>query len=154
MNLRTSAALALLLSLLSCGPMNERPNAAASSDAPAAGALGNTILSKEKKFYVYIGDATTSSGAFSSQPELGENSYTVRFVHTEHLIFPSLDAKVTATYEMPTMPEMGSETAIGIRQSDGSFTLNLFYSMPGKWQITTRFEDGGIADEHSFEISL
>lgn len=153
MALRTGALLAVLFSLLSCGPMNERP-AADFSNGPSAGALGDTTLSKENKFYIYIGGSTNASGALSRQPELGENTYTVRFVHTDHLVFPGLDARVTAAYEMPTMPDMGSETAIGIRRSDGSFILNLFYSMPGTWKVTIRFEDGEIADEHTFEILL
>lgn len=150
-----TAVFASIAILASCGPVNTEPKPSNLNDSSGPVASGATKISKGSHFYVYT--ARKGSGNLlsnSSDGEVGDNEYVVRFAHCEDLQFPSNDATINVTYWMPDMPDMGKSEAAGIRQPDGSFLITLFYSMPGRWEITLKIKNGSMQDEHVFETKI
>lgn len=155
---RILAILGAALLVSSCGPMNGQKKsgggtAGDSVSNPAAG-TGATRLSTESRFYVYAGLSGSNSDAAAAAPALGDNTYVMRIAHSNDLHPPSNDAVVRVTYGMPDMPAMGTSEALAARQSDGSFSATLFYSMAGRWRVTVSLRDADSQDEYVFETTL
>ena len=151
-----SAAVIAVASLLlfACGPMNGPPPVT-SSQLSEIKSAGKTAVSKENHYYVFTSAATMqASTELHSQGGAGEYTYVVRFVHTADLHLPSANAKVTAEYYMPSMPEMGTETEAASRQSDGAFSVKLIIPHGGLWEIKLTLEDGDIRDEYVFQVAF
>ena len=148
-----SYACGVLLFLTSCGPMNNAPKQDVGNNPPAK-LIGNTNISKNSQFYVSALLIGVPGTAAPKVAQLGDNSYRVRFVHSEDLQPPATNAKVTFVYWMPDMPDMGTTTEPGVRGDDGSYTAKLFFGMAGKWQVTVTMEDGSVKDQHVFETQL
>ncbi len=153
---RIFAILGAALVISSCGPMNgqKKSGGATAGDSvsgPTAG-TGATRLSTESRFYVYAGLSSSTSDA--ATPVLGDNTYVMRIAHSSDLHPPSSDAVVRVTYGMPDMPAMGTSEVAAARQSDGSFSVTLFYAMAGRWRVTVSLQDADSQDEYVFETTL
>ena len=133
--------------LMSCGPMNAPPK-----NSPD-GSLGVTQISKNSQFMVHV-SLNSTSGESTSSPSLGENNYLFHLVYARNFSACSSDARLSVTYWMPEMLEMGkSEEAITL-QPDGSYTTTLFFSMSGRWQVTISIKDNNVEDEYTFETDV
>ncbi len=135
----------LVLAFTGCGPMNTQPKSIGAQSNQTAEA---SKLSKNSLFYAYLSQTNGNSAA------LGDNEYSTRLVYSKNLSNLSQNAKVTFSYSMPAMPDMGKSEAQGIRQSDGSYIATLFYSMSGRWEVILKIEDNEIQDEYQFDVAL
>ena len=67
---------------------------------------------------------------------------------------PSGAAKISVSYWMPDMPDMGRSEEVALLQNDHSFSTTLFFSMSGRRQITLKITDGDDSDEYTFDLSV
>lgn len=143
----------MLLSFLfvSCGKINSEPKTTEpqptqqnQTDKPT---LPSTTT-KDNKLYIY------SSLASGKDPIIGDNEYNLRAVLSSDLKSLSADAKVIFSYSMPAMPEMGKVDEAAVKQTDGTYTAKLFYSMPGSWEVIIKIEDKELKDEYTFNVKL
>ncbi len=142
---------AILLS--ACGPMNGERKA-----GPATGTSGSSLnsvnISKNRAFFVYSTLQSSTGPSASDAPQVGNNVFLLRCVHATDLRSPSEQATLRVTYWMPDHPAMGTSDAVASRQTDGTYRVTLFFSMPGRWQMTVGLTDGSTQDEYVFEATL
>ncbi len=127
--------------------MNKTFEALDSNTSPFVKPGESKNLSKNAQFYIY-------TSLSHSQPVLGDNEVTMRFVYANTLLSLSNKAKTTVVYSMPEMPQMGEVEENATLQPDGTFLATLFFSMAGRWHIVLKIEDGSVQDEYAFEIDL
>ena len=135
----------LSLIFIGCGPMNTQPK---NTKIQTNQSSESSKLSKNNQFYTYLVKTNGSAAA------LGDNEYSSRLVYSKDLKNLSPNAKVTFSYSMPAMPDMGKFEAPGILQIDGSYKVTLFYSMAGDWEIILKIEDNATQDEYQFDVTL
>ncbi|MGK5086969.1 FixH family protein [Bdellovibrionota bacterium FG-2] len=140
---------------MGCGPMNQEKKTDSSN--PVIGIQDSTsqskISSKNNTFLVYT-SLQSSNGSATTSAEVGDNVYLIRCVHADNLSGVSEQMKIDVTYEMPEMPDMGTDTAAAIRQSDGTYLVSLFFGMSGLWHMTVKLQDGSSQDEYVFETKI
>lgn len=151
------SAIFLSAASLSCGPMNRAKKGESTSGT--ATSLQGVNSSKQNLFLVYaalksVSPAGESHSTISRSPELGDNLFLIRFVHTADLRSVSDKAQLSVTYGMPDMPAMGTDVVTATREADGTFKVTLFFSMSGRWQMMINLQDGDAKDEYSFETDV
>jgi hypothetical protein len=155
----TALALVFAIALTDCGPVNSEQKTSNPNNLLLPVSAGATQVSQKKYFYVYVTrknseNRTPNSSSRSSKIEVGDNEYLIRFAHCEDLQAPSNNATIDVTYWMPDMPDMGKSEVASIQQSDGSFLVTLFFSMPGRWEMTLKIKNGSIQDAYVFETKF
>jgi hypothetical protein len=128
--------------------------AQASSATSAVAATDGSHLSQNNRFYIHLSFQRSENPERASAPDVGENTYLIRFVHSDDLRTLAADARLSVTYGMPEMPEMGESAGEVTRKSDGSFEVRLFFSMPGRWSVNFKIEDGSVEDHYAFETKI
>lgn len=146
----------LALSAVSCGPMNKETDKGLDGQLPHTQKIGSLAekslgLSKNDLFLIHTKVHTKNDQ--TDKPTIGNNTYQFRFVHTD-LLPLSPSAEVSIMYWMPAMPAMGKIEDVLIREADGSYSVDLYYSMLGKWEVNIFVKDGETADEYVFEIEI
>ena len=136
--------------LSACGPMNTKKEDTQGQTATLKG----VNASKNGSFLVYSGVQPAAGPAKTGSPQVGDNVFVFRSVRASDLTALSDQAKITVTYWMPDMPDMGKEDAAGARQPDGTFQAALFFGMAGRWEMTVKLEDGALRDEYVFEAKI
>jgi len=146
---RPSKKITLLLVLisvvwitLSCGPMNKLPS---SDEKSVLSSVGGS-LSKNNLFSVLTKNSTPT--------EMGDNTFFIRCFHASDLKSTASESKISVSYWMPSMPEMGKDEVQATQLLDGRHEATLFFSMEGTWEITLKITEDSLQDEYVFEVSF
>ena len=152
-----SACLGFLLT--QCSPMNEAPPKEALLDSGGGNgasktvSLGGAQLTKNNRFIAYV-SAVDAALSTVLKPTVGDTPYLIRFVASGDLRPPTADSRVSVTYWMPDMPDMGKTDAVATRKDDGSFQTSVFFGMPGRWQLDIKFKNDTTEDDQTIEVKI
>lgn len=136
----------LSILLTSCGPVNKKENV---KQQDYSGSINKNIyISKKEIFYVY------KELQYVKEPELGDNTYLFRVINASDLTTLTEHAKIKVMYWMPTMPAMPGGEDFAILNEDGTYQVNIEFSMNGRWEINVTIEDGDKRDLSVFDINM
>ena len=142
---KTSSTLVLILVIgvaFSCGPMNKPPS---SVEKSVLGSVGSNN-SKNNLFSILTKN--------SAPAEMGDNTFFIRCFHASDLKSTASESKISVSYWMPSMPEMGKDEVQATQLPDGRHEATLLFSMAGTWEITLKITEDSLQDEYVFEVSF
>ena len=138
----TLVSIVLVWAASGCGPMNKLSS---SDEKPLLGSVGATT-SKNNLFSILTKN--------SAPAEMGDNTFFIRCFHASDLKSTASESKISVSYWMPSMPEMGKDEVQATQLLDGRHEATLFFSMEGTWEITLKITEDSLQDEYVFEVSF
>jgi hypothetical protein len=135
----------VVLTLISCGPMNSGPASSkptaltADVDAVASGTHGDFVFVVKPQASTQTSGQTSgqTSNDSSGKPVIGKNEYVIRLVHASDLSPVSKETQVSISYTHlhEKIPAPTPFTATVVPQADGSYLATVYFQKSGTWNL-------------------
>jgi hypothetical protein len=158
----------LSLSMVSCGPVNQKPATdlskqnktmcdpqvptdLAATPSPSGSPTDAPVSYSQNEHFIVsalLADVDSGQNPSEKPSPMTDNLYFIRFVSGRNLSQPSADAQLTVQY-IHTMsigpPDIYS--AVATRQGD-HFAVTIHYGQSGNYALHLHLTDGAIQDDH------
>jgi hypothetical protein len=151
----------LLLGAAACGPMNPKSTSdtspiSASNRVPKSEVPTQSGVAFTKKQVFIIDTKFVDDQGDVVQPQKGDNTFLIRFIHGKDLQVPANDAEVKVQYVHPNRlhPPAPWDVKDIVSPEDGTYTMTVNFVTTGNWEIHIHLKDGDLQDDYVAKVKI